>query len=148
MEIRSHVKDQSKSRDFTIRVAQFPADTNNVQHLLRLYAAAFPDVVQQFIREEGYFDEIDNEAKIWLTSSEKLLLLALDGKNDEAVGCAGLRPLEVNTTTSNKDSKLSAKGMDSIEDSKTEVPSKQLCELKRFFTAPSARGKSLGRMLL
>jgi GNAT superfamily N-acetyltransferase len=28
------------------------------------------------------------------------------------------------------------------------VSSKRLCELKRFSTAPSARGKGLGRMLL
>ncbi|TAQ89597.1 hypothetical protein B7494_g2097 [Chlorociboria aeruginascens] len=106
------------SPEFTIRPALFPTELRTTQSLFSGYAAS--------LGIDLTFQNFDHELSTLpglYTPPSGCLFLAFVPSVAEAVGCVALRPLP---------------------NSKSE---KRICEMKRLYTLPKARGLGIGRAL-
>lgn len=99
--------------DHIISLAETAADFADAASLFAQYAATLPITLDY----QGFDDEIARLPGKYAAPKGEILLAR--GANGAAVGCVGIRPLD--------------------------VPG--CCELKRLFTVPAARGTGLGRRL-
>jgi putative acetyltransferase len=99
---------------FTINQAQSPEDLKSIQTLFQAYALG----LGLDISFQNFNHELANlQGKYALPKGA--LLLAKSTSSGEAIGCVGLRPLDLEST----------------------------CEMKRLYVSPNGRGTGVGRAL-
>lgn len=92
------------------------------------------DAYMEWLNEDVSFQNYDEEKKSLpgaYVAPFGALLLAVDSKTDNVLGCIAIRPLEI-------DPKYAVRL----------VGEKSCCEIKRLFVYPAARGRQVARLLI
>ncbi len=104
--------------------APTPADLRDVESLCREYATSLQELIGVSLAHQGFEDEMRTLPGKYGPPGGVILLARDDFDPLVALGCVALRPLPELST-----------------------PAARVCEMKRMFIRPAARGKGLGLAL-
>jgi len=104
--------------------ANTPADIRDFESLCREYATSLEPLIGVSLAHQGFEEEMRTLPGKYTPPAGRIILARDSLDPSIAIGCVALRPLQELST-----------------------PSIRVCEMKRMFVRPTARGRGLGIML-
>lgn len=138
-------KEQSR-QNITIRPVKFPQDTETARCLLKAYTDSLPADLAPALAHQQHDQELEDIEQIWAPTDKQAFLIAFKNTTKEPIGCVALRPLKIEHDIGHPgtfDQALPHKSIVMTTEGKQNI-----CEMKRLYTAPDARGLGLGRNLV